>query len=64
VRAIINLAHNLNKQVIAEGVETRAQLEFLIRHDCDQVQGYFFSRPVSLDSFLNLLSTNRRQQAL
>lgn len=64
VRAIINLAHNLNKQVIAEGVETRAQLEFLIRHDCDQVQGYFFSRPVCLDSFLNLLSTNRRQQAL
>ncbi|PSL13875.1 EAL domain-containing protein (putative c-di-GMP-specific phosphodiesterase class I) [Marinobacterium halophilum] len=64
VRAIINLAHNLNKQVIAEGVETRAQLEFLIRHDCDQVQGYFFSRPVCLDQFLNLLSTNRRQQAL
>ncbi|GAA0698170.1 hypothetical protein GCM10009104_28310 [Marinobacterium maritimum] len=64
VRAVINLAHNLNKQVIAEGVETRAQLEFLIRHDCDQVQGYFFSRPVPLDQFLNLLSTNRRQQAL
>lgn len=64
VRAIINLAHNLNKQVIAEGVETRAQLEFLIRHDCDQVQGYFFSRPVGLDPFLNLLNTNRRQQAL
>lgn len=64
VRAIINLAHNLNKQVIAEGVETRAQLEFLIRHDCDQVQGYFFSRPVCLDQFLNLLNTNRRQQAL
>ncbi len=64
VRAIINLAHNLNKQVIAEGVETRAQLEFLIRHDCDQVQGYFFSRPVCLEQFLNLLNTNRRQQAL
>lgn len=64
VRAIINLAHNLNKQVIAEGVETRAQLEFLIRHDCDQVQGYFFSRPVCLEQFLTLLSTNRRQQSL
>ncbi len=64
VRAIINLAHNLNKQVIAEGVETRAQLEFLIRHDCDQVQGYFFSRAVCLDQFLSLLNTNRRQQAL
>ncbi|MBV0933221.1 putative bifunctional diguanylate cyclase/phosphodiesterase [Marinobacterium weihaiense] len=64
VRAIINLAHNLNKQVIAEGVETRAQLEFLIRHDCDQVQGYFFSRPVCREQFLTLLSHDHRQQAL
>ncbi|MBP0047153.1 EAL domain-containing protein [Marinobacterium sp. AK62] len=62
VRAIINLAHNLKKQVIAEGVETRAQLEFLIRHDCDQVQGYFFSRPVPLDQFLTLLSRRQRHQ--
>ncbi|MBA4503602.1 putative bifunctional diguanylate cyclase/phosphodiesterase [Marinobacterium marinum] len=64
VRAIISLAHNLNKQVIAEGVETRAQLDFLMRQDCDQAQGYFFSRPVALTPFLNLLSTSHRQQAL
>ncbi|WP_081475288.1 putative bifunctional diguanylate cyclase/phosphodiesterase [Marinobacterium stanieri] len=64
VRAIINLAHNLNKQVIAEGVETRAQLEFLIRHDCDQVQGFFFSRPVPLDQFLTLVSRRQKQSSL
>jgi EAL domain-containing protein (putative c-di-GMP-specific phosphodiesterase class I) len=64
VRAMISLAHNLNKQVIAEGVENRDQLEFLIRHDCDQVQGYFFSRPVSEERFLALLSHSQRRQAL
>ncbi len=62
VRAIISLAHNLNKSVIAEGVETKAQLEFLIKQDCDQVQGYFFSPPVSLELFLKMLSANRMQQ--
>jgi len=62
VRAMISLAHNLNKQVIAEGVENRDQLEFLIRHDCDQVQGYFFSRPICEEQFLALLSHSQRQQ--
>jgi EAL domain-containing protein (putative c-di-GMP-specific phosphodiesterase class I) len=63
VRAMISLAHNLNKQVIAEGVENREQLEFLIRHECDQVQGYFFSRPICEEQFLALLSRSQRQQA-
>ncbi|SEA72531.1 putative bifunctional diguanylate cyclase/phosphodiesterase [Marinobacterium iners] len=63
VRAMISLAHNLNKQVIAEGVENREQLEFLIRHECDQVQGYFFSRPICEEQFLTLLSRSQRQQA-
>lgn len=61
VRAIINLAHNLKKKVIAEGVETKSQLEFLIRQNCDQVQGYFFSPPVSLELFLQMLGTNQLQ---
>jgi EAL domain-containing protein (putative c-di-GMP-specific phosphodiesterase class I) len=60
---MISLAHNLNKQVIAEGVENREQLEFLIRHECDQVQGYFFSRPICEEQFLALLSRSQRQQA-
>jgi len=61
VRAIISLAHNLQKSVIAEGVETKAQLEFLIKQDCDQVQGYFFSPPVSLELFLKMLGANEMQ---
>lgn len=61
VRAIISLAHNLQKSVIAEGVETKSQLEFLIKQDCDQVQGYFFSPPVSLDLFLKMLGANQLQ---
>ena len=55
VRAIINLAHNLNMGVIAEGVETRSQLEFLIQNNCDQVQGFFFSPPVPLADFMKIL---------
>ena len=53
--AIISLAHSLKLQVIAEGVETEAQLTFLRRHHCDQMQGYHFSRPVPAPDFLHLL---------
>ncbi|GJI97688.1 two-component system response regulator [Duganella caerulea] len=46
-QAIISMAHSLKLRVIAEGVETRAQLEYLRRSRCDEIQGYFFSRPVA-----------------
>lgn len=46
VNAIIKLAHNLHKEVIAEGVETKEQLDFLTNHQCDITQGYFFSKPL------------------
>ncbi len=46
VKAIITLAHNLNLQVIAEGVETADQLNFLKEYLCDVTQGYFFSKPL------------------
>jgi EAL domain-containing protein (putative c-di-GMP-specific phosphodiesterase class I) len=46
IRAIIALGHNLGLSVTAEGVETEHQLEFLARHDCDEIQGYFFARPM------------------
>lgn len=49
VRAIISMAHGLGIQVVAEGVETHAQLEFLRATDCDTVQGYYFARPVPFD---------------
>lgn len=44
VTAIIAMAHSLNFRVIAEGVETEAQLNFLCEHDCDEIQGFYFSR--------------------
>ncbi|MGK2953439.1 MAG: putative bifunctional diguanylate cyclase/phosphodiesterase [Thiobacillus sp.] len=46
VRAIITLGHALGLKVVAEGVETAAHLEFLRQHGCDELQGYYFSRPV------------------
>jgi diguanylate cyclase (GGDEF)-like protein/PAS domain S-box-containing protein len=45
VRAIIDMAHNLHFTVVAEGVETEAQLAFLRKHGCDAAQGYLFGRP-------------------
>lgn len=54
-RAIINLAHSLNLAVVAEGVETAEQLDFLIEHQCETVQGYLFSRPVPADAVPELL---------
>jgi diguanylate cyclase (GGDEF)-like protein/PAS domain S-box-containing protein len=55
VLAIINMAHSLKLQVIAEGVEKDAQLSYLRRHGCDEMQGYYFSRPVPEDEFEAML---------
>ncbi|HEX8955460.1 MAG TPA: EAL domain-containing protein, partial [Burkholderiaceae bacterium] len=53
--AIISLAHSLKLHVIAEGVETEAQLTFLRRHGCDQMQGYHFSRPLAAADLQRML---------
>lgn len=53
--AIISLAQNLGLRVIAEGVETQAQVEFLRHSGCDEIQGYFFSRPLASADFAALL---------
>ncbi|MDB5867666.1 MAG: response regulator receiver modulated diguanylate cyclase/phosphodiesterase, partial [Betaproteobacteria bacterium] len=45
-QAVISMAHSLQLKVIAEGVETEAQLEFLERYGCDEVQGYLYSKPI------------------
>ncbi len=56
VAAIIAMAHNLNIQVIAEGVETEGQMEFLRKHKCDEMQGFFWSPPVTSDNIEQMLS--------
>lgn len=56
VKAIIGLAKNFRLQVVAEGIETVNQLEFMRAHQCDNVQGYYFSRPVPPDEFARLLT--------
>lgn len=48
VTAIIAMSHSLNFKVIAEGVETEAQLNFLCEHGCDEIQGFYFSRPLAV----------------
>src|SRR5690606_2989227 len=59
VRGIISLAHSLHMSVVAEGVETVEQLEFLRSHQCDQVQGFYFSPAVPLDAFVELLEKEK-----
>ncbi|MBZ0104441.1 MAG: PAS domain S-box protein [Sulfuricella denitrificans] len=56
--AIIALAHGLKLDVIAEGVETESQLDFLRTHGCDAIQGYYFSRPVPAEQMEQLLHAN------
>lgn len=53
--AIINLAHNLDLEVVAEGVETEHQAHFLVKQGCDMLQGFCFSKPVDAHAFAGLL---------
>jgi EAL domain-containing protein (putative c-di-GMP-specific phosphodiesterase class I)/GGDEF domain-containing protein len=57
VRAIVELGHNLGLRVVAEGVETLASKELLIGFDCDEAQGYYFSRPVTATDVTRLMQT-------
>jgi diguanylate cyclase (GGDEF)-like protein/PAS domain S-box-containing protein len=57
VSAMINIGRSLKQRVIAEGVETRAQFDFLLRHGCGEGQGYYFSRPVAAEVAANLFKS-------
>lgn len=62
VQSTIGLAHSLGRKVVAEGVEDRDTLDVLIEIGCDTAQGYIIGRPMSLDSLLKRLSSERRRQ--
>ncbi|MES2356121.1 MAG: EAL domain-containing protein [Pseudomonadota bacterium] len=59
VQAIVSLGHNLGLRVIGEGVETEGQLAFLMARNCDEIQGYFFSRPIPAAEIELLLAEGR-----
>ncbi|KAB8064768.1 EAL domain-containing protein [Janthinobacterium violaceinigrum] len=63
VLAIISMAHSMKLEVIAEGVENDAQLAYLRRHGCDEMQGYYFSRPVPHEEFEQMLMGGKLLQA-
>jgi predicted signal transduction protein with EAL and GGDEF domain/CheY-like chemotaxis protein len=60
--AIINLSHSMRLKVVAEGVETQGQLNFLRLHGCDEMQGYFFARPLEAEASTQALVEDRRLQ--
>lgn len=60
--AIIQMAHGMNLKTIAEGVETEAELFLLRQQQCDQIQGYLFSRPLPVAEFTKLLAENKTLQ--
>lgn len=57
INSIVELSHYLSLLVVAEGVETKEQLDFLKRISCDVIQGYYFSRPVEFDEAIRMIST-------
>ncbi|MBN7768586.1 bifunctional diguanylate cyclase/phosphodiesterase [Marinobacter daepoensis] len=61
IRAIISLAHSLQISVVAEGVETESQLEFLRQQHCDEIQGYYYARPMPWNDLVQFL--NRQNQS-
>jgi diguanylate cyclase (GGDEF)-like protein len=61
-RAIISLGHSLHLKVVAEGVETAAQLDFLKRHRCDEAQGYYFARPLPPEECARYLAARQPEQ--
>jgi diguanylate cyclase (GGDEF)-like protein len=56
VDSIISLGHNLKLKVVAEGVETEQQMDYLLEHGCDEVQGFLLSRPLPTDDVSRLLT--------
>ena len=64
VHAMINLAHNLHLEVVAEGVETEEQMDLLRSFGCDQVQGYLISKPLAIEPLVEFLLENAARQTV
>jgi diguanylate cyclase (GGDEF)-like protein/PAS domain S-box-containing protein len=60
--AIIRMAKSLNLKVIAEGVEDEAQMSFLRAHQCDEIQGYYFSKPLTVDEIADKLRADHSEE--
>jgi len=63
-QAIISMAHSLKLEVVAEGVETKDQLELLKSQSCDIIQGYLFSKPVPVDEIAPFLLNDTPRKIL
>lgn len=64
IRAILAMGKSLNKNLVAEGVETQEHLEFLRQNNCKQYQGYLFSKPVDVDSLIDIFSKHNMEISL
>jgi len=61
VTTIISMAHKLGVRVVAEGVENSDQVDFLRKHNCDEIQGFYFSKPITADQLTEVLSSNSQE---
>lgn len=61
VRAMVAMSHSLGMQVVAEGAELKSHIDFLRQVQCDQVQGHYCSRPISISDLIAMLSTGRHK---
>ena len=59
LKSIIAMAHELGMQLVAEGAETEEQVAFLRENECDYIQGYYYSKPLSEDEFIRYLENDQ-----
>ena len=63
INAIISMAHSLGIKVVAEGVETKVQFDYLKHFNCDEIQGYYFSQPLDVEEAQRFfVEQNQRQK--
>ena len=63
IKAIITMGQSLNRKIVAEGVENKEQISILKKYQCDEIQGYVFSRPMPGDSMAEFYQREALQSA-